>query len=60
MKLKEKRKLLNWLNCHDNSWSVWHGNEYYNVDMICLGRINLLRCCCRASVGIAIANAVSK
>jgi len=26
--------------------SVWHGNEYDNVDIFGLGRIDLLRCCC--------------
>jgi len=28
--------------CHDNSWSVWHGNGYGNANMFGLGGIDLL------------------
>ncbi len=34
---------------HDNSRRDWHGNVYDNVNVFGLGRIDLLRCCGRAS-----------
>jgi len=43
--------------CHDNSWSVWHGNEYDNVhiqylvlaEKICIAiaaAVDYCCCCC--------------
>ncbi len=36
--------------CYDNSWRDWHGNVHDNVNVLGLGGIDLLCCCCgRAS-----------